>query len=152
HELHTTTTLMDHIAGLQRLLGSLGVDWRDGRRVTVITDSSGEYNATTAKSNTPKSDSRYFREAGFATQAAPTNPHVIDRVRTLQGLIRNATGRRRFFVHPRCSETKRCLMNQVWTKWGKPDKSGGLDHFPDAAGYLAWWLFPLRPRNTARSL
>ncbi len=149
-EMLTSTTLQDHIAALQRKLVAMGYpDFRDVQRVTFYTDASGEYNRTSEK--TPMSDGRLMRQAGFMCRGPQQNPAVLDRVRVVQGLIRNANGRRRLLVNPRCAELKRCLMNQVWTRWGKPDKVAGLDHFPDALGYLSWGLFPLKKGGYAEA-
>lgn len=140
HEVHTGTSLQDHVAALQRFFEARRIDWRDGRRVVVIIDASGRVNRTSTQ---PWSDALLLQRAGFRVEAPPQNPHVLDRVRTVQALILSAAGRVRLYVHPRCTRLRDCFLNQVFNKWGKPDKNRGFDHFTDAAGYAAAAVYPL---------
>lgn len=141
-ELITRTHIYDHVERLKAYFENQRIDWRTA--VQVISDASGAYNATSGTS----SDGTIMRKAGFRVEHDWTNPKVIDRIHSVQALILNAEGRVRLRVHPRCQELIRCLMGQVWDRWHKPDKSQGLDHLPDALGYLAHKLFPILP--TAR--
>lgn len=105
-----------------------------GRTIIVYPDSSGGSRDTGAQ----KTDIDILEDAGFVVDAPPANPRIMDRVNVLNGLIRNAKGERSYFVDPlACPVLDRCLTRQPWGDNGKPDKTGDLDHHPDAAGYYA---------------
>jgi len=143
-EIVTRRTIYDHIEALKAWFDFRRIDWR--RRVRVAIDSSGEYNQTTRGAS---SDAPLLRKAGFKTHADSQNPTVIARIHALQALMLSGTGDVRLWVDPRCKETIKCLLNQTWNQWHKPDKSKGLDHLPDALGYLAWALYPIKPKTFA---
>jgi len=106
----------------------------EGRTIIVYPDSSGGNADTGAQ----KTDLQILEDAGFLVDAPPANPRIMDRVNVLNGLIENAKGERRYFVDPEaCPVFDRCLQRQPWGDNGKPDKSGDLDHHPEAAGYYA---------------
>lgn len=142
-ELVTPTTIHDHAAALIGWFEDRGIrDWRE--RVTVFADTSGEYNKTTGLT----ADNRIMRKAGFRTKGDPQNPPVLNRVYAVQALIYNGAERVRLHLNPSCKQLQHCMLNQVWNAWGKPDKAAGLDHLPDALGYMVHGLFPLRVGRT----
>lgn len=145
-ELITRTHIYDHVERLKAYFESRRIDWR--RQVQIVSDASGAYNATSGTS----SDSTIMTKAGFRVIHDWSNPKVIDRIHSVQGLILTAAGKVRLRVHPRCQELIRCLMSQVWDRWHKPDKAKGLDHLPDALGYLAHHLFPILPKATIQAV
>lgn len=72
------------------------------------------------------------------------NPAVLDRVNTVQALLRNAAGGVRIFFHPRCKEVINGLRKQGFKKGTQiPDKDSGYDHMNDALGYLCWATNPV---------
>lgn len=111
-----------------------------GRRVVVCPDPSGNARRTNASSGT--TDFTILRNAGFTVHAPKAAPSVIDRINNVQTLCRAADGTARLFVHPRCERLIRCLEGQTYKDDTRlPDKSAGLDHLPDALGYLCWSEF-----------
>lgn len=145
-EILTQTTIFDHADAVKDFLQRKGINHE--RQASLFSDASGEYNA----SNKETSDNVVMRKAGFKVKHDRQNPKVMDRIHAVQALILNGAGRVRLYVHPRCKETIRCLQTQQWNQWGKPDKAKGLDHFPDALGYLVNATFPLKAAGHARSI
>jgi hypothetical protein len=72
------------------------------------------------------------RKTGFSVIAKESNLLVKDRVMAFRKIIQDM----RYFINKeKCPGLDMCMMNQPY-KNGKPDKDGGLDHEPDAAGYF----------------
>jgi hypothetical protein len=88
-----------------------------------------------------------LRQAGFAVLANPANPAVLDRVLAVNRALE--TGH--FSVNPdRCPSLVEALEKQAYTKNGEPDKSAGLDHVIDAAGYCIAYKFPVVRQSASR--
>jgi hypothetical protein len=119
----------------------------DGRHVTIYPDASGK-NASSKGASL--SDIGLLRDAGFTIRARPANPRVKDRVLAVNMGFQN----RKVWVNPdTCPETARCLEQQPYDKNGEPDKTTGLDHQNDAAGYLISYEMPVvKPTMTAEPL
>ena len=111
-----------------------------GRSIIVCPDASGA--KTTTNAPVGQSDISILRSHGFQVLVESVNPLVKDRVANLNALICDATGQRNLKVDPRCKEFINCLL-KLRCPDGQiiPDKKSGLDHLPDAAGYLAWRFF-----------
>lgn len=110
--------------------------------ITVYPDSSGDNSSTI---NASISDIKLLRDAGFSIRVPASNPRIRDRVVSFNGLILNSNLERRYFVNEEfCPEFVDCLEQQPYDDKGKPDKSGGLDHLPDAAGYFVWQRYGLQ--------
>jgi hypothetical protein len=63
-------------------------------------------------------------------------------------MFRNAAGEARCFLSPRCKGLIRCLEGLTWKEGtSAPDKGLGLDHLPDALGYLIHSEFPIIRRT-----
>jgi hypothetical protein len=59
----------------------------------------------------------------------------------------NKDGARRYRINPEtCPELVESLEKQAYDKNGEPDKSGGLDHIIDAAGYFIAYRYPIQRR------
>ena len=95
------------------------------------------------------------------------NPFVKDRVLAMNQMIcsveegvANPLGRemrgdkpvkRRLRVNvDRCPAFVEALEKQAYDKNGEPDKSAGLDHLNDGAGYFVSYRFPIRGRGMQR--
>jgi hypothetical protein len=50
----------------------------------------------------------------------------------------------------KCPVLVECLEKQAYDKNGEPDKSGDLDHSPDAQGYFITYRWPVRGRAMQR--
>lgn len=140
-ELIGRGTLADQSESMQRWFEARGVDWR--RDVAIIGDASGAFNSTNTRT-AGQSDSILIRQWGWDLKLERANPKVLDRVNSLQSLIRAANGTQRLSVDPGCEYLLKCLECQEWNRFGQPDKARGLDHATDALGYLAWHLRPIR--------
>lgn len=112
-----------------------------GHAVTVYPDASG---GNSSSKNASESDLSILREHGLTVRANPTNPAVADRINAVNALICNGDGVRRLKVNTlRCPKLTESLEQQVYDKNGEPDKSNGLDHLNDAAGYPIAYLWPI---------
>lgn len=83
----------------------------------------------------------------FDVDVKSKHDKVVDRVNTVQRLLRSAEGTTRLYISSRCVNIIKCLEGQVY-KNGVPDKSGGLDHMNDNLGYLCCGLFPIKQQFT----
>jgi hypothetical protein len=70
---------------------------------------------------------------------------VKDRVSTVQCALLNANNERRYLINTSaCPVLTESLEQQVWGTTGEPDKTQGLDHILDAAGYCIMHLIPIK--------
>lgn len=135
-----------------------------GHAIFVYPDASG---SNRKSNNASESDIALLRAARFNVLVAPSNPAVKDRVLAVNQMICAAIDaegsllglemrdgkpvRRRLRVNvDRCPMLVECLEKQAYDKNGEPDKSGDLDHLPDALGYLIFYRFPVRGRAMQR--
>lgn len=112
-----------------------------GRNITVYPDASGGGRRSVDAST---SDLRLLRAAQFRVQNDARNPAVRDRILAVNGALCNGNRERRYRINTRrCPEYTACLEQQAYDKHGMPDKTQGLDHLPDAAGYFIHKLMPV---------
>lgn len=112
-----------------------------GHQIVIYPDASG---GNTSSKNASESDLTILRQAGFTVRADTTNPAVKDRVNAVNALILNSDGVRRWMVNTdRCPALTEALEQQAYDSNGQPDKTGGLDHPPDAAGYFLCQRWPV---------
>ena len=115
-----------------------------GRRIYVYPDASGGGRKTQDAS---ASDLALLRQAGFSVLANAANPAVRDRVLA----VNRALERSEVLVNPdRCPSLVEALEKQAYTKNGEPDKSAGLDHVIDAAGYCISYKFSVVRQSANR--
>lgn len=111
-------------------------------KLTIYPDASGKGRKTVDAST---NDLALLRQAGFRVEVDSANPSVRDRVLAMTGMLCNSKGERRYRVNVRrCPEYTACLEQQAYDKHGAPDKTQGLDHAPDAAGYFIHRMYPIR--------
>lgn len=111
-------------------------------KIRVYPDPAGRARKTSAAGGV--TDFSILEQEGFTVIAPRKHPAVADRINEVQALLRNANGDLRLFVHPKCSEMIKCLDGQTYKKGtSQPDKTLGLDHLPDALGYLVHSEFPI---------
>lgn len=114
-----------------------------GHAIIVYPDASGQARKS---NNASESDHALLRAAGFSVRVNPTNPRVKDRVLSVNAMV-HKDGKRRYRVNPEgCPELVESLEKQSYDKSGEPDKSGGLDHVIDAAGYFIVYRYPIQHR------
>jgi hypothetical protein len=110
-----------------------------GHALTVFPDASGQ---NSSSKNASESDLSIIKQAGMSVQVNSTNPAIADRVNAVNALILNGDGERRLKVNThRCPHLTDGLEQQAYDKNGMPDKTSGLDHLNDAAGYPLANLF-----------
>lgn len=112
-----------------------------GHSVVVYPDASG---ANSSSKNASESDLSILRQAGLTVRANSTNPAIMDRINAFNAMILNGEGIRRLKINTNnCPELTEALEQQPYDKNGMPDKSGGLDHVLDAAGYFIAYEYPI---------
>ena len=122
-----------------------------GHPVQVFPDASGQ---NSSSKNASESDLSIITQAGLSVRVNSTNPAIADRVNAVNALILNGQGERRLLVNThRCPHLTDGLEQQAYDKNGMPDKSSGIDHVIDAAGYPLAMLFPIvKPTATTQPL
>lgn len=113
------------------------------RRPYIYPDASGQARKS---NNASESDLSLLRAAGFVVLVNPTNPAVKDRVLSVNQMIHSAGARRLKVNIDRCPGLVEGLEKQAYSKSGEPDKTAGLDHLIDAAGYFISHKFPVVKR------
>ena len=112
------------------------------RRVYVYPDPSGRARKTS--SPVGQTDFSILAAHGFRVLSPPSAPLVVDRLNEVNAMFKNASGERRLFIHPRCKTLIKCLDGLTYKEdTSQPDKTLGLDHLPDALGYLVHYEFPI---------
>lgn len=117
------------------------------RRVIVYPDPSGNARKTSAVAG--QTDFTILRDAGFKVTAEGSAIPVADRINEVNSLACNAEGRRRLFVHAtRCPVLLRGLEEHTYKEGtSQPDKAEGIEHAPDALGYMVHSIFPINRRH-----
>lgn len=119
-----------------------------GHRIFAYPDASGKNRKS---NNAAESDIVLLKQAKFLVLAKPSNPFVRDRVAAFNKMIHKA-GKRVYKVNiDNCPHLVEGLEKQAYDKNGEPDKSSGVDHVIDAAGYFVAYRFPIlhgRARQT----
>ena len=111
-----------------------------GHALMIYPDASGKNRKS---HNASESDIALLRQAGFSICVNQSNPAVKDRVLAVNAQI-HKEGRRRYRVNPEtCPHLVEALEKQAYDKHGEPDKTGGLDHVIDAAGYFLVYRYPI---------
>lgn len=112
-----------------------------GHPIQIFPDASGQ---NSSSKNASESDLSILKSAGFSIRVNSTNPAIADRVNAVNALILNGRGERRLRVNTnRCPHLTDGLEQQSYDKNGMPDKSSGIDHLNDAAGYPLAFLYPI---------
>lgn len=145
-EVITKDSIYAHSRNLARWFEARGID---RRQVTVYGDASGMWNSTNSRT-AGQSDSIIMQRDGWDLHSERHNPAVLERVHSVQALLLAADGTVRLRVDPSCETLIKCLEGQTWNRYGQPDKSKGLDHAPDALGYMVWALHPIRATREIR--
>lgn len=114
----------------------------------VYPDASGAYGSTTGTT-----DVRILKQNGFEIKAAKKNPPVRDRINSVNSAFKNSKGDTRLWVHVGCKKLISCLSKQIYKPdTQQPDKSSGLDHLPDALGYMIYTILPIRSPGITRTM
>ena len=115
----------------------------DGHQVLIYPDASG---GSRKSNNASVSDIALLRQAGFHVLNNARNPAVKDRVLAVNAMI-HSDGKRRYRINPEtCPHLVEAFEKQAYDKHGEPDKTSGLDHVLDAAGYCIVYRYPVMRR------
>ncbi len=109
-------------------------------RIICYPDASGKSRKSV---NASVSDIALLKQAGFLVLAKSTNPFVKDRVAAMNKLIHKEHKRRYKVNVDACPHLVEGLEKQAYNKDGEPDKTSGIDHIIDAAGYFIAYRFPI---------
>lgn len=110
-------------------------------KVIIYPDAAGQ---ATSSRNASESDHAILQKAGFSVYVNGTNPAIKDRVNAVNALILNDSGQMRLKINTKqCPETTNALEQQIYDKFGMPDKTSGLDHTTDALGYFLAYQYPI---------
>ncbi|KKB09395.1 phage terminase large subunit [Devosia chinhatensis] len=114
-----------------------------GYKIFVYPDASGNNRRSNGAS---QSDIALLKQAGFTVCVNPANPAVKDRVLSVNKLLKvEGIG----INVDMCPALVEGLEKQAYDKNGEPDKTAGLDHVIDAAGYFIAYKFPIvKPRSS----
>jgi hypothetical protein len=107
--------------------------------------SKSEHTAATTSDYTQIINDKRFVDAGRQIKFPHANPGVINRVNSVNGLIKSASGMRRLFIDP----TVQHLIKDIQLASNKegtriPDKKERDCHGCDALGYVCYMLFPIK--------
>lgn len=110
--------------------------------IAVYPDPAGWQRRTSAHGRT---DIGILQSRGFQVRAMSSHPLVRDRINTVNARFRSADGTVRAIVSPRCRKSIACYEKLTYVDGSnEPDKSSGLDHIPDSAGYFLYALYGQR--------
>lgn len=109
-----------------------------GHSIIVYPDASGNNRKS---QNASASDIALLRQAGFTVLSNAANPAVRDRVLSVNACFKRGD----LLVNTdRCPNLVEMLEQQAYNTAGEPDKTGDLDHLPDALGYFIAYKFGLK--------
>lgn len=116
-----------------------------GHQVVIYPDASGQ---NTSSKNASQSDLSILRQNGFRVIVDSENPAVRDRVNSVNAMILNDKGERRWLINTdACPTLAESLEQQAYDKNGVPDKTTGHDHTNDAAGYFLMKRWPVTKKH-----
>lgn len=96
-----------------------------------------------------KQDRRFKNASVFFLKA---NPRIADRFAACNAMFCNAAGKRRLFIHPRCKNLRKDLLDRQYVEGSNEvDDYGDIGHMSDALGYPIHRLFPIRIVLTDKS-
>ena len=98
----------------------------------------------------------YFRnkpEYKMVKRVPQANPHVKDRVNSMNAMLLNNSGERRLMVDPRCKELIADFEQVQWNSDSAGNQTADLSkkdpkrsHVSDSCGYVIYGQFPIRQR------
>lgn len=138
HAVHEFTDVFDTPAMIALIKREFA-----GHPILIYPDASGQNRKS---NNASESDISLLKAAGFRVCNNAANPAVKDRILAFNALI-NKNLIRRYRVNPeKCPNLVESLEKQAYNKNGEPDKTTGLDHILDAAGYMVVYRYPIVKR------
>ena len=112
--------------------------------IPAYPDASGSARSTTSN----RSDHQILRDFKFQVIARKTNPPVIDRLNALNRMLKDANGKVRMTIDPKCTYLIKDLEQVQRSRDGKIDKSDiTLTHSFDACSYYIAYKHPIVSRK-----
>ena len=119
----------------EELMKAIQIKYPKHRKI-FHTDASGSANKSSAGGQT---DITIIRKFGYQVYNLTKNPNIIDRVNAFNGLIKSASGLRKYFVAPHLKKVIETLEKHVFDDNGIPNKKLEYhDDVYDALSYSAW--------------
>lgn len=128
-EVSVTQTNTDEVCAMLKARFS-------NRKIIAYPDPTGSARKTSSAGRT---DHEIIRQHGFSCVSPKAPWAVKDKINATNCMIRTANGQIRLFVHPRCKNTIKALKNVTYKQGADDyiiDKSAGIEHWTDGAGYL----------------
>lgn len=111
-------------------------------KVFVYPDPAGAARKSSAGGVT---DHTILSNSGFVVKAPRAHTPVRDRINAVNSRLKDSTGIRHLFIHPKCKYTIEGLERHTYKEGtSQPDKDSGYDHMMDALGYMVDYMFPVR--------
>ena len=108
--------------------------------VPVYPDAAGSARSTTSN----RSDHSILKEFRFQVISKKANPPIKDRIMSLNRILKDANGRVRMTVDPKCIHLIKDLEQVQRSRDGKIDKSNiALTHMFDACSYYIAYKYPI---------
>lgn len=116
--------------------------WRYIDNIVIYPDPAGAYRGH----QRGESDLDIFRERGFKKQKyRRKHPPVADRVNAVNRMLMSADGKVKLRIDPRCKKFIEALEQTLYVPGSREvDKTAGVEHAGDAAGYCIEFEFPVR--------
>ena len=112
--------------------------------ISVYPDSAGSARSTTSH----RSDHQILKDLSFHVISKKANPPIIDRLNALNRMLKDANGRIRMTVDPKCIYLIKDLEQVQRSRDGKIDKSDiALTHMLDACSYYISYRHPIISRK-----
>lgn len=112
-------------------------------RVIVFPDPAGK----ARKTSSITTDHKILYNAGFNVQVRRSHPAVKDRINS----VNSAFSSNKLLIDPQCKSLRNCLNKLSYREGSnEQDKNSGLDHLPDALGYMVEYLYPIQKITTPR--
>ena len=119
----------------EELMKAIQIKYPKHRKI-FHADASGSANKSSAGGQT---DITIIRKFGYQVYNLTKNPNIIDRVNAFNGLIKSASGLRKYFVAPHLKKVIETLEKHVFDDNGLPNKKHEYhDDIYDALSYSAW--------------
>ena len=112
----------------------------DVSHITIFPDPAGKARHTSSGAHI--TDITILKRMGFKVKCLSRAPMIMDRVNSVNAMIESADGVRRLYISTKCKKLIACLEGLEYAG-NLPDKTRGLDHLPDALGYMIWTRFNL---------
>ena len=112
--------------------------------IPVYPDATGSARSTTSN----RSDHQILRDNGFRVISKKANPSVIDRLNALNRMLKDANGKVRMTIDPKCTNLIKDLEQTQRSRDGRIDKSNiQLTHMFDACSYYIAYKHSLINRS-----